>query len=287
MKLSFITDEVTQNFEEAIRFAKQHGLQGLELRSVDNTPIDAVPASALRAWRHRLDQENLCVPVLASTFYKCALLPDAIDAELAKLERLCDAADILGCRYLRGFAFFAPPSGALGADALACYFEKPIQLLRQRGKVLLLEADPSVNTSNHATLAALLSTIGSPFVRAIFDPGNCLYDPLHEAPFPDGYRAALPYLCHVHIKDAVRGATQTDCVKVGLGQVNFPAILRQLQRDGYSGWLSMETHYRLGGQLSEQALRLPGGADFSVGGAGATAESIFALKDILKAEDLL
>ena len=33
MKISFITDEVTQSFDEAVRFARQNGLAGLELPS--------------------------------------------------------------------------------------------------------------------------------------------------------------------------------------------------------------------------------------------------------------
>ena len=36
MKISFITDEVTQSFDEAVRFARQNGLAGLELRSVED-----------------------------------------------------------------------------------------------------------------------------------------------------------------------------------------------------------------------------------------------------------
>lgn len=290
MKLSFITDEVTQSFAGAVRFAKENGLSGLELRSVEDMPIDAVPEKTLRAWRQRLDAENLAVCGLAGSFYKCLPEPDAIEAELAKLERLCDAADILGCEALRGFAFFAPTAEkkpALPAEALAPYFARPIEILRRRGKTLLLEADPSVNTSNHASLAALLRAIGSPCVRAIFDPGNCLYDPLGETPFPEGYEAIRPWFAHVHIKDAVRTAGDTRCVKVGTGQVHYPALLRRLAADGYDGWLSMETHYRLNAQLSEEQMRLPGGAGFSAGGAAATAESVAALKNILAEEGIL
>lgn len=287
MKLSLITDEVTQRFDEAVRFAQEHGLAGLELRSVEDLPIDAVPHDTLRGWRRRLDAEGLAVCGLAGSFYKCAPEPDAIEAELEKLARLCDAADLLGCTNLRGFAFFAPPEGPLPAEALAPYFERPVRLLERRGKTLLLEADPSVNTSNHAALARLVQAIGSPRVRAIFDPGNCLYDPLGETPYPDGYEAIRPWLAHVHIKDAVRGTPDSWCVKVGTGQVGYPALLRRLAADGYDGWLSMETHYRLDAQLTEEQLRRPGGADFSAGGAAATAESVAALRDILKQEGLL
>ena len=210
-----------------------------------------------------------------------------MEAELAKLERLCAAADILGCAFIRGFAFFAPEEGPLPAETLAPYFERPVRLLEQRGKTLLLEADPSVNTSNHAALARLVTAIGSPRVRAIFDPGNCLYDPLGETPYPDGYEAIRPFFAHVHIKDAVRAVPESYCVKVGTGQVGYPALLRRLAADGYAGWLSMETHYRLDSHLTEEQMRLPGGAGFSAGGAAATAESVAALKDILQKEGLL
>lgn len=287
MKISFITDEVTQSFDEAVRFARQNGLAGLELRSVEDTAIDMLPAETLRAWRRRLDAEGLTVCGLASSFYKCAPEPDAVEAELAKLERLCAAADILGCAFIRGFAFFAPEEGPLPAETMAPYFERPVRLLEQRGKTLLLEADPSVNTSNHAALARLVEAIGSPRVRAIFDPGNCLYDPLGETPYPDGYEAIRPFFAHVHIKDAVRAVPESYCVKVGTGQVGYPALLRRLAADGYAGWLSMETHYRLDSHLTEEQMRLPGGAGFSAGGAAATAESVAALKDILQKEGLL
>ena len=138
MKISFITDEVTQSFDEAVRFARQNGLAGLELRSVEDTAIDMLPAETLRTWRRRLDAEGLTVCGLAGSFYKCAPEPDAVEAELAKLERLCAAADILGCAFIRGFAFFAPEEGPLPAETLAPYFERPVRLLEQRGKTLLL-----------------------------------------------------------------------------------------------------------------------------------------------------
>ena len=74
---------------------------------------------------------------------------------------------------------------------------------------------------------------------------------------------------------------------MGTGQVGYPALLRRLAADGYAGWLSMETHYRLDSHLTEEQMRLPGGAGFSAGGAAATAESVAALKDILQKEGLL
>lgn len=104
---------------------------------------------------------------------------------------------------------------------------------------------------------------GSPRVRAIFDPGNCLYNPRSERPYPEGYEAIRSNFVHVHIKDAARAEPESYCVKVGEGQVGYPALLRRLVEDGYTDWLSMETHYRLNAQLTEEQMRLPGRRLFS------------------------
>lgn len=124
-------------------------------------------------------------------------------------------------------------------------------------------------------------------MRAIFDPGNCLYDPLGETPYPDGYEAIRPFFAHVHIKDAVRAVPESYCVKVGTGQVGLSRSAAPPCGGRLCGWLSMETHYRLDSHLTEEQMRLPGGAGFSAGGAAATAESVAALKDILQKEGLL
>ena len=280
MKLAFITDEATQSLAEAIAFAKRHKLDGVELRSVDGLPIDQIPQSTLLSYRKALDDADLRVCNLAGSFFKSK--PQEQEAELKKLGRLCDAADILGCDTIRGFAFFASASGPEITEETLAAFSPAVELLTKRGKQLLLEADPSVNTTNHAALAELLHRLDSPALGAIYDPGNDIYDPLHEVPYPDGYEAVRSWLRHVHIKDAKLDADgNPQCVCIGTGAVDYPRLLRALLRDGYQGWLSLETHYRKNAVISEALMRQPGGAAFSEGGLAATAESIDALRTLL------
>ncbi len=284
IKLSFITDEATQDFDEAVRFAREYGLQGVELRSVQDKPIDEIDHDTLREYRRILDENGLKVCNLAGSFYKCDRTDrQAVEQNLEKLVRLCDAADILGCDTLRGFAFFAPAEGPESAQELAPYFEEPARILRERGKTLLLEADPSVNTSNHQAIARLLDLIGQDCFGAIYDPGNDLYDPLRETPYPDGYEAVRTHLKHIHIKDAVYDAAgEPQCVRIGDGLVGYPALLHRLLKDGYDGWLSLETHYRKNIVLTEEQMRVPQGSSFSAGGLEATAESAQALRELLQ-----
>lgn len=284
MKISLITDEITQNFDEALAFAGQNGLDGLEFRTVEERPIDEIPSESLRSYKKRLDAAGLCVPCLAGSFYKCAAgRGPVLTKELEKLDRLCDAADILGCRNVRGFAFFVPDQGRMAPDEIAPYFKTPIELLKKRGKRLLLEADPSVNTTNHRSLAALLKVLDSPYLEAIYDPGNSLYDEYNENPYPDGYESIRPYLAHIHVKDVVYGpAGMPVCVKPGDGLVGYSELLRRLRKDGYSGFLSLETHYRKDVSLTREQMRLPGGGLFSAGGMEAARESLEALRTLLE-----
>lgn len=289
MKLSFITDEVTQDFEEAVAFAKEQGAEAVELRSVQDTPIDRIAPDTLRAWKKRLDEVGLVVCNLASSFYKCRI--EEAGEEMDKLRRLCDAADILGCGTIRGFAFLASENGPAfdgsgtensAALKIKTLFSEPAALLRKRGKRLLLEADPGVNTTNHHALASLLAALQMPEIGAIYDPGNDIYDPFGEIPYPDGYKAVRPYLSHVHIKDAVLDEEgKPMCVRVGTGRVDYPALLKALTQDGYEGYLSMETHYRVQNKLTEEQMLHPQGSGFSQGGREATAESMEALKKML------
>lgn len=280
MKLSFITDEATQSLEEAIALAKAHRLDGLELRSVEDTPIDLATPEQLARWKAMLDEAGLAVSNLAGSFFKCA--PQDWAAEMPKLERLCDAAEALDCDTIRGFAFFAPESGPEITGEILDAFAPALALLHRRGKRLLLEADPSVNTTNHAALASLLEKLADPALGAIFDPGNDLYDPLGERPYPDGYRAIRKHIVHVHIKDAVHTPQgEVACVRIGDGWVNYPAVLSALVSDGYDGWLSLETHYRKNTVLTEAQMRIPQGSAFSLGGMAAMEESILSLRHLL------
>ena len=90
------------------------------------------------------------------------------------------------------------------------------------------------------------------------------------------------WLRHVHIKDAKLDADgNPQCVCIGTGAVDYPRLLRALLRDGYQGWLSLETHYRKNAVISEALMHQPGGAAFSEGGLAAPAESIDALRTLL------
>jgi sugar phosphate isomerase/epimerase len=192
MKISFITAVVTQSFDEAVRFARQNGLAGLELRSVEDTAVDMLPAETLRTWRRRLDAEGLTVCGLAGSFYKCAPEPDAVEAELAKLERLCDAADIWAARSSAALHSFARREGPLPAETLEPYFERPVRAGAARGPKRVLEGT-QVIASKHAALARMRSHRLAR-VRAILTGQLCT---TWAKAYPDRLRGHPSFACYI------------------------------------------------------------------------------------------
>ncbi|MBP3705586.1 MAG: hypothetical protein J6I98_08650, partial [Clostridia bacterium] len=63
---------------------------------------------------------------------------------------------------------------------------------------------------------------------------------------------------------------------------DFRTIFQKLLSGGYTGAVILETHYRKDSGLTEEQLKLPGGADFSSGAYGASEESIIELKKIIE-----
>ena len=81
---------------------------------------------------------------------------------------------------------------------------------------------------------------------------------------PDGYNIIKPYMIHVHIKDGKKIAKEkVEFVPVGEGDVDYLSQIIALLKDNYKGYVSLETHWRLKGQLDKELAEKPGGEAFS------------------------
>lgn len=276
-RLSVITDEVTQSLRETVDFAHAFSLSAVELRSVEGVGPFDWDAALVQEMRRVFAGEGLAVCCLSLPFFKCDLADAAARAaQVNSLRRALEHANQLNCRLVRGFCFWRVPGDPLPKEAVAEAYQPILPLLKDAGVTMVIEADPSVNGHTARDLAALLGAIDSQQVRALWDGGNLLFADDGETPV-EGYALLKPYMRHVHIKDAIRTREGAQAVRVGQGQAQIEEQLALLQKDGYDGFISLETHYRLHAELDEEQLRLPGGMAFSQGGLPASRESMQSL----------
>lgn len=293
-----ITDEVSQEPAEAVRLALRFGLEGVEIRSAwEKGPHEFTRAEA-RALRFLVQDAGLSVCAVASPCFKCVLDdPAQVRSHFELLRRSLDLCGDLGARIVRIFTFWdnggpadgSPSGGRLGwpqvARVIVDRLAEAADVALSFGCRLGVENEPSVFGSNGRKVAQLLAIAGHPALGAAWDPGNDIYDPEGAQPYPDGYENISPHLLHVHVKDAARDPTSGSvrAVPLGDGDVPYPHIFGRLIKDGYTGFVSLETHYRTARPLSEEAARLPGGAGFSAGGMEASTLCLQRWEEMLSA----
>jgi D-psicose/D-tagatose/L-ribulose 3-epimerase len=102
-----------------------------------------------------------------------------------------------------------------------------------RGVTILVEALPSSQCDVVTTIeeaVGLVSEIGSPAVRTMFDSHNAEDETENHAVLVDRY---FDFIRHVHVNEM-------DGRHPGTGDYDFRAIFSVLRQRGYTGWISLE-----------------------------------------------
>jgi sugar phosphate isomerase/epimerase len=264
-KLSVFTDEVSQDLEVATKFATDFNLNGVEIRNVWGKPPHEL-LKELDKVKEILARHELEVSSVASPFFKADLNnPEEYTKHLEILEKSIELAKELETNIIRGFTFWRNGTLNEHIDEIVEKFQKPLEIVEKENVILAIENEPSTFVGNGQELAQFLNRIDSKNVGAVWDPGNDIWDPLGEVPYPDGYSYVKGKMVHMHIKDGVRKGPEGkyEFVAFGEGEIDYLGQLKALKKDGYSGYLSLETHWRLKKKLPTGVVIKPAGEEFS------------------------
>lgn len=268
MYLCAITDEISQDLAHALSVLREFGADRAELRNVyDTYLVDGDEALIARA-EADLKSAGFSVSCLDTPLFKCDLDENAAPMgathgaterthadQQTLLLRAIDLAKRFDTPYLRIFSFWkrgrlTPEIEDRIADALV----RPCELAERAGITLLLENEHACYLGTAAETARVINRVGSPALKMVFDPGNSFM--AGENPFPAGFDAARTYLAHLHVKDAcVDGAGMPEWCAVGAGEIAYPALFAALKASGYTGAVSLETHYKGADGDGEKATR--------------------------------
>lgn len=283
IKYAVITDEISQNIFEAAELAGRFNLAGIEIRSVNEHAPHQLTKEDIAQIKQAMEKYNLECCAISSPFFKCNCNKQEVEENIKILEKCILVAKELGTKYIRGFTFFKEKDFDEALPEIVAEYKKLKDILEENDIYILLESDPSVNASCGETLAKIIKAIDMDRVKGLWDPGNDIYSPECEVPYPNGYSFMKDLVYHVHIKDAVKNADgSVDGVAFGKGDVDFKGQLTALKNDGYNGWIVMETHYKKTAKISEDLLTRPQGSAFSAGGYESTEECLTNLMEMAK-----
>jgi len=171
------------------------------------------------------------------------------------IERAVDLAKALGTNYIRIFDFWRLDDQTPHRKAIDDRVREASIKVGKKGVTFTLENELACNTATGAEAARLLGAIREKSLMLNWDPGNARAR--GENAFPDGY-AKIPKdrIAHMHLKDVVDlGNGKTEWAPMGKGVIDYVGQFRALKRDGYTGPLSLETHWRLKGGTPEESTR--------------------------------
>lgn len=265
MQLAAITDEISQEFEHALDVMLEYGATGAELRGLWGTNIADLSSEQAARAKAALQARGMQVVGLSTPFFKCDLTPQTtnpgeaagamhlatplgLEQQMDLLTRCIRLAHYFETPLLRVFTFWrkevlTPEIEQRIVDA----FEAPLAIAAQEGVILGLENEHACFIGTGAEAGRIAAAINSPHLKIVWDPGNAYF--AGETPYPTGYEAVKPWLTHLHVKDGKRVETADQgprpewCV-VGEGEIDYVGQFAALKQDGYTGWISLETHYR-------------------------------------------
>lgn len=278
-KTSVITDEISQDIRVAAKMARAYGLDALEIRSVNERNPFYMTKDDILHVKRVADDFGLQICGVSSPLFKCSI----DDAEKTRehveaFKRTMDTMALWDTKIIRGFPFFNLNDGEKRFGEVAEKFEPIIAAAKDAGVTVVIESEPSVYTANIESLIRFLKLIDDPSVQAVYDPGNEIVDVGTPPPYPDGYEKLKPYIRHVHVKDILRVPGSFVPAMLGEGSVDFDGIFKRLKQE-FDGYVSVETHYRIKTNVSEEDLVHPQGSSFSNGGYEATQAYLNVLRD--------
>jgi len=268
-----ITDEFSPELETALRSMAEVGMTGAELRMVFGKNIADLTDEELDRAIGMVRSHGMEIVSIASPLLKCTL-PDApeVDARFQQdsfaaihrfedqpriTERIFEVARRTGAQIVRVFSYWRT------VQPEAC-FERVVEALGKladdgaRHNVTIgIENEHACNIATGEETARVLAALDHPNLKVVWDPANALVS--GENPFPEGYgRVPVPRIVHVHAKDCRVAAHKPEFGPLGEMGIDWPGQVAALARDGYRGWISLETHWPGPGGDKHQASMICG-----------------------------
>ena len=271
--IAAITDEFSPDLETALGVMKEIGMGGAELRVVWGKNILDLSDGELEEARKVVRSRGFKVISIASPILKC-ILPNSppVDSRFQHdvfaskhtfgdqprlAERAFRIARQFEARIIRVFSFWrtVEPEKCFGGvvGALRDLVEKAAE----QNLIIGLENEHACNIATGAETARVLAEIKHPNLKVVWDPANAYV--AGENPYPEGYGLLPPErIVHVHAKDCHLEGHAPIWGPLGTRAIEWKGQIEALIRDGYSGYLSLETHWPGPGGDKLEASRICG-----------------------------
>ncbi len=236
-KISGFSDEAASNIISQFETIKKLGIGFFEPRNINGKNISSLSKEETAELLAIMKKYNVSASSIGSPIGKIKL-EDDFEAHFDLFKNTVRIAKDLGCKYIRIFSFFLPEDEDYDAytDTVTEKLMRMVKYAEEQGVVLLHENESGIYGNSARRCKTLFEKIQSPNFRAVFDFSNfiaCSQETM------EAYEMLKPYIEYIHVKDHVNGI---GILPAGKGDGKIEEILRDLYKNGYNGYLSLEPH---------------------------------------------
>ena len=286
------------DFADACRTASAAGLRYVDIRRVWGVFSHEVDHGRWPEMARILADNGLRIGAVQSNFGKCPLSGPEHDAHLAFFPVLVEQAQYFGTDTMRIFPFWnevrvtldEPLPGGIRTNLeerlpeIVRRIRPAIDLAEREGIRLGFEPEHTTHSGTPQEVARIVDAVGSPALGVAWDANNG-WDDLDLDSTYALFRGRGAGIVNVHVKErvlsptdrrafvAAGGESRRQPALLGTGALPWPRLIPTLERDGYHGVYSIETHAGSRGTYGWQKLK------------ALTTYYMYALRELLEAAE--
>ncbi|MCS7110683.1 MAG: sugar phosphate isomerase/epimerase [Ignisphaera sp.] len=235
-----MSDEISQDFEHALKVIRELGAGYVELRTLWNRYVVELSDVQIHDIKSLIDRYGIKVSHVCSPTFKIYINDEVGYREhLAILRRAIEISKFFNLGYTRVFTFWWQGSLDLYIDKIVEKFQPAIELAEKEGIFLIIENEYSCFIGTGSELQQFLEKLKSKWVKVLWDPGNAFF--ARETPYPYGYNKIKDHVLYMHLKDASVENGKFVFKPIGKGMIDYEGQLKDVINKGII--LSLETHY--------------------------------------------
>lgn len=236
--LSAFSDEISPDMKEQLYYLNQFGIKYFEIRGVNEKNIADLTLDEARKVKSLADGYGIQVSSIGSPIGKIKIT-DPFEPHMELLAHIISLAKLFETDYIRVFSFFIPQGEdpAKYKDEVIRRMKAMTALAEKEDMILLHENEKEIYGDTAPRCKEILDAIGSPNLRAVFDPAN--FVECGQETYPAAYELLKDDVVYIHIKDAL---AHGKIVPAGMGNGHVEELLRAFEQKGYRGFLSIEPH---------------------------------------------
>lgn len=239
--VSGFSDEISSDFDTQLETVKNLGMEYISIRGVNEKNFSEYTIEEVKEYiKPKLDEYKVKVSSIGSPIGKVFIDDEeGFGKQISLLEKLCEMAKILDCKYIRMFSFYMPKDKNPEdyKDEVIKKLKIFTEIAEKHDIVLLHENEKDIYGDISSRCVTIFKEVGSEHFKGIFDFANfvqCMEDTR------ECYELLKEYIVYYHIKDAVKEDKEN--VVCGTGQGKIEEILTDAIKDGYKGFLTLEPH---------------------------------------------